>query len=348
MKQHEREFFIASIRSGKILIKHPSYKLVVHPPTIDQILIACDIYNEAYESAYIDGMMNEEETEQWMREAELWTREDDRKLNGIKEDIEKLKLEIYNSRKDAYTRERIRHYLRTGEKQLNEYFHKKNQYFQNTCEGYASSEKISWIIKNTTYLDNKLYDFEDVSFSYVLSEYQGSVLSDSVVRDLARNEPWRSLWIIKDNSNIKLFNNSDTGELNHNQKNIIIWSQMYDSIQESMDCPPKEVIEDDDLLDGWFISQHKKREKERAEKDFEEQTKSGKIKNAGEVFIVAKNQEHKDSIESMNSPMIQALKKKRAAEIKAKGSVEQEKLSDQRMQIQMQAANQMRGKMGGR
>ena len=44
-------------------------------------------------------------------------------------------------------------------------------------------------------------------------------------------------------------------------KNIVMWSQLYDNVQESMDAPTKDVIKDDDLLDGWLIVQGKKREK---------------------------------------------------------------------------------------
>ena len=46
-----------------------------------------------------------------------------------------------------------------------------------------------------------------------------------------------------------MFLNATEGELTYNQKNLMIWSQMYDNIQETLDCPSKEVIEDDDILD---------------------------------------------------------------------------------------------------
>ena len=41
-----------------------------------------------------------------------------------------------------------------------------------------------------------------------------------------------------------------------------------------MDCPTDDVIKDDDLLDGWFVIQAKKREKDRLEKEFEEKNKN--------------------------------------------------------------------------
>ena len=344
MKQHEREFFIALIRSGLIIVKNDKKRFKIIPPTFDQILESCEIYDQAYETAIIEGMMTEEENQQWMLETGLWSRNDDKKIEGLKEDIEKLKLEIYNNRSNNNVRETIRAYIRAGEKQLIEQVHKKNQYFQNTCEGYASSEKTSWLIQNTTYYQNKLYDFEDVNLIYFISEWHSSILSDKVIRELSRTEPWKSLWMVRQNSSIKLFNNPENTELNHNQKNIIIWSQMYDSLQESMDCPSKDVIEDDDLLDGWFIHQHKKREKEQAEREFEEQTSNSKIKNAGEIFVMTKSDEQRDKINKLNNPMVQSIKKQREAQIRAsKGEVDNSKLSDQQLQLRMQMNNQSRG-----
>ena len=77
MKQHEREFFIAMIRTGNTFIKTDDCSLVVKPLTIDQAYEASDVYQQAYQQAYIDGMMSEEEMNQWMIENNLWTDEDE-------------------------------------------------------------------------------------------------------------------------------------------------------------------------------------------------------------------------------------------------------------------------------
>jgi hypothetical protein len=349
MKQHEREFFIATIRSGKVSIKNNDISLVVYPPTVDQSIESCEIYNDAYETAYIDGMMNEDEMNDWMLENGLWSEEEDGKTEGFKKDLERLKIEIYNARNDSNLRERIRLYIRAGENQMMKHISKKNIYFQNTVEGFATSEKIAWIIKNTTYYRNKhsLYNFNDISLAYVVEEWQNSFLTDAQTRELARNEPWRSLWVVKDNCNIKLFTNKENSELTHNQKNLIVWSQMYDNIQESIDCPPKDVIEDDDMLDGWFIIQAKKRDQEKAEQELNNSTKSEKIKNASEVFVMAKDKNDVSRVESMNTVYGQSIKKQRQAMVQQRGAVNQQDFIDERRNIQMQQNNQMRGHIKG-
>jgi hypothetical protein len=347
MKHHEREYFVSMVRSGKVIISHNGVRLQVVPITVDQNFESCQVYKDAYEKSYLDDIMTEDEVHRWMLENELWTIFDDKKEDGLKKDIERLKIEIYNARDNDKLIKSIRAYLRAGETQLTKHVNKKYLYYQNTCEGIASAERLAWIIKNTTYYDNKLYEFNEVSLQYVIDEWQSNFLSDSVCRDLARNDPWKSLWVTRDNSGISLFCNPPSTELTHNQKNLLIWSQMYDNIQESMECPSKNVIEDDDMLDGWFIIQGQKREKERSEREFESETKNEKIKNAGEVFVVTENQDKINKINSMNDPFIKSIKKQRENVVKSHGYVEEQHLPDQRRNIQMAATNLMRGKIGG-
>lgn len=347
MKQHEREFFISIIRSGKVFVNLHNLDLVIIPPTIDQLAQASLIYNKAYEKAYIDDVMTEEQMDAWMIEHGLWTISDADRLEGLKKDIERLKVEIYNARNDSATANAIRRYIRAGESQLAQQSHKKYQYYQNTCEGIATSEKFLWLIKHTTYLNNEPYDFSDIDLQSVVDEWQSSFLPDNKVRELSRNEPWKSLWTIYEKSQVKLFSNGECYDLTHNQKNLVLWSQIYDNIQESIECPSKDVIDDDDMLDGWFIIQSKKRDKEKAENEFANSTKSDKIKNASEVFVVGKNNKDKNRIESMNSFHGNMIKKQRENIIKNKGEVEQHEFLDERMNLGMKTNQQFIGRFKG-
>lgn len=338
MNHHEREFFIAKIRSGKHIIREKNLFLTILPPTIDQIEESCFIYQEAYNQAYVSEVMTEIDMLDWMRENDLWTYDDDAKLITLQKDLERLKTEIYNARNDIKLANKIRFYIRACERETNKQTNKKNQFFQNTCEGIASTEKMSWLIKNTTFLNNEIYDFSDLSLTYILDDWQSSFITESKIRELARTEPWRSLWNIKNNLNFNLFNNQDKYDLTYNQKNIVIWSQMYDNIQESLECPTKDVIEDDDMLDGWFIIQSKKRDKERAESEFENGVKSEKIKNASEVYIIGKTEKDKERINSMNSVQGSMIKKQREQLLKNKGgAVSQLDFIDERQKLQTQS-----------
>lgn len=350
MKHHEREFFIAMIRCGKVYIEHKDLVLIIKPLTIDQSFESSLVYDRAYKQAMVDGIMSEDEISDWMLGNGLWTNVDEKKTEGFKKDLEKLKIEIYNNRNDTKLREKIRLYIRAGEKQLANHVKEKNSFYQNTREAYALSEKISWTIKQTTYLNNKLYDFKAISLSYIVDEWQNSILSESVVRELAREEPWKSLWSIRENSVAKLFATSDYEEITANQKHMIIWSQIYDNIQESMDCPSEDVIKDDDLLDGWFLIQSQKREKDKLEREFENQNKNEKIKNSEEVYLVVppSDPDALDKVNMLNDQYAKAIKKQRFEVIDKKGgSARQHDFLDEKQKMQMQVTNMMRNNIKG-
>ena len=349
MDNHEREFFISLVRLGKCFLCEKDIKLEIRPLTIEQELESNYIFKNTFESSLADEIMTEQQIEVWMNESGLWTAEHETKLEGLKQDLEKLKTEIYNNRHEVKLREKIRRYIRGCEKALSVTSREKNQYFHNSREGYALSEKVSWIIQNSTYHNNTIYNFQEIPINYVVDEWQKSILSESNIRELAREEPWKSLWSIRENSQIKLFNGGLDVQLTINQKNLVIWSQIYDNIQESLDCPSEEVIKDDDLLDGWFLIQNKKRKSEKLEKEFEQEIKNEKIKNSSEIFIIANDSKNKQRIEQLNSPVALAIKQQRAQYIQENKNVKHHDLPDEKQKIEMQVANMIASRnRGGR
>jgi hypothetical protein len=348
MKYHEREFFVSMIRSGKIFVEKNDILLEIKPLTIDQSFHACRIYQKSYERALSEEFMTEDDLSTWMIENNLWTPHEDKITDKMNKDIEKLKVEIYKSYGNEKLTKSIRFNLRALEFTLNSHLSKKHVYYTNTCEGIASRDKLEWTIKNTTYYKDNLYDFYDIDLEYIISEFQENILSEKKCREIARTEPWRSFWITRNNSNTKLFANSEDYELTYNQKNILVWSQMYDNIQESVDCPVDDIIQDDDMLDGWFIEQRDKREKEKLQKELENSSlKNEKIKNSQEVFVVADSEDKQriNLIEKMNDPQAKGIKNQRFNAIKQSDqSIDDHKLPDKQLEIMMQANNQRRKK----
>lgn len=339
MKQHEREYFISRIRSGIYHIRDNDLLLKIVTPTIYEEFELNEIYHQAYEQSVIDGFMNENEMLLWMRDKNIWTDEDDKKIEGLQKDIERLKVEIFNARNNEVLREKIRLYLRAGEKQLFKQLDKKNSYQANTCEGIASIEKLQAFLKKCTYHNNELFDFQNLTLEYILYLFNQLILSESQIRDLSRNEPWRSLWILNQSDKFKLFANYDR-ELSNDQKHILIWSQMYDNVQESLDCPTDDVIDDDDMLDGWFIIQKRKREKERSEAEFKDGTNNSKIQNAGEVYMMANSNNDAQRINNMNDVGSKIVKQQRFSVMHQKGEASQLDFQDERLKLAQQS-NQM-------
>jgi len=115
---------------------------------------------------------------------------------------------------------------------------------------------------------------------------------------------------------------------------LISWSQLYDNIAEHPECPPDDLINDDDALDGWMINQKREREQKKNQNSIDSSL-TDKVKNSSEIFIVAHSQKERDRIESMNSPEVKAIKRSREKIIQEKGEVSDLDFSDVRRDIQM-------------
>lgn len=337
MKQHEREFFIYTIRSGKVFLPH---NIIIYPPTIDIVIQSLQKYDEYYDIALSENIMTEEEMVSWMKTQRLWTSYNDNKVIELQKKIENLKINAYESRLDQKQVNNIKATIRFTENLLNEELSQKNSFLINTCEAIANAEKTSFLIENTTYQNKKLYNFSELFLTQVINYWHNSFLTEQQCRELARNEPWKSIWTTKEKAGIPLFLNSESGELTYNQKNLMIWSQVYDNIQESLDCPSKEVIDDDDILDGWFIVQHKKREKDKLEKEFEASTKNNKIKQSSEVLIMAKNHEIASKIQDINTVEAKQVIKNREKVLEKRGVVKAGEFLDEKNAIRSQGVQQ--------
>ena len=343
MKNHEREYFISRIRSGIYRVKQGGVTLSIVSPSIEDDYYINAAYVDSYERALEAGLMTEDEMLDWMRSRQLWTEDDDATIKTLEGNLERLKVEIFNARYQSDKKELTRKYIRATEKGLKDQSEKKYENRQNTCEGLASLEKSLSFIKRCTFLGSEPCDFEDIDINNVLYEFNNMILPEKDVRNLARNEPWRALWLMKESCDLKLFSNQDR-DLSIDQKNMVVCSRMYDNIQESMDCPSDSVINDDDMLDGWFIIQNKKQDKERAESELESRVSNDKISNSEEVFVFAETQQDVDAINSVNSYQAQMVKKERMEVLQQKGEAQDLDFRDQRLKMTQMSNEQFKGK----
>ncbi len=336
MKQHERDYFVSRIRNGKYRIQIFKQELEILSPTIEDEYYINKAYMDGMESSLDEGFKTNEEMVFWMVEKNLWSYNEDADLKMYQQKVKDLKIDIYNARNSIKSRERVRSEIRNTELEVSKLNQKKSAYYNNTCEGIATVEKISEFLKRCTFCKGELYDFEELPVDLVSSKYYSLFLAEQQIRELARNEPWRTIWSLNDTNSVSLFNNGGR-ELSHDQKNIMVWSKMYDNVQESMDCPQDDIIKDDDMLDGWLLVQGKKRDEERSKSEVD--NLNPKVAGAQEVYLMANSKQDRRRIDSLNSFESSVIKKQREQVIKSKGSASQldfadEKLKAQRMQTE--------------
>jgi len=221
---------------------------------------------------------------------------------------------------------------------LNKIHFSKQNFFSNTLEGYASSIKNEYIVCNTLYKDDELvFGYSNNYKSYTLfnslvQHIDGMIITTESFKKLARSDVWRTYWnACKHNT---LFDKASIN-LTDEQRALINISRMYDNIYEHPECPDDPVIEDDDALDGWMILQKRKNEKAKKQSQFD--NNNPKLKNAGEIFMMAQEPEDISAISQMNNIESAAAAKEKLSYIKHNQDklVQDGELPDVRRDVQM-------------
>jgi hypothetical protein len=337
MNVYEREYFVSRIRSGVHRLKVDDQLIKVKTPTIEDKILSDEVFFETLIQAQKDGLKTEEETNEWMLEKGLWTLEKEKKLEDMNKGLDTLKVQIFNFRNQERERENTRVLIRATEKTIRQFSEEKNSMFSKSCEGVALNEKVEFLMSRTCYIDDQLADLEYVNMNSLMYQYNQAHCSEKDLREIARNDPWRLCWNTKEF--LPLFYNEEGRDLTVDQKSLLIWSRMYDNIQESMECPTEDVINDDDMLDGWFIVQRRKAQADKAKSELESRTSNPKIANSDEVIVVADSVKEAAAIESMNSVHGDTIRRQRIAQVKRQGRVQDSDLQDKQLEMRAQANN---------
>ena len=323
--------------SGNVYIVKEASLLTKH--------MAEDVYEKKLKEALSIGVLSEKEFEENLIERGMWSKEEEEALKEFPKAIEETKFQLYSAYKSYRSRDSIKKSLEKQKFKMIELLSKKNILRSQSAEGMADAYKYRYIIcSNVTDIDgNKLWNSEE-SFN------QESRLSDSIVaaaldsspneivlRELSRTDPWRTLWLIRKSEN-GVFG-KPARDLTSSQQSIISWSRVYDIIFESPECPLDEVLEDDDLLDGWLIYQGRKRKESQKQQSSSESLSGVK---GDEVFIMAGDANDASRIYSLNSADSRKIVKHRQKQIASAGNLEASKTLDAQMELQQQAIEGMK------
>jgi len=294
MRTDEEELLIYSIRSGTVRYKN----ILIVPATIDQIFFANQIYVNSYTDCVDKGIMTDNELEVWMVENSILPKSFFATKKSLLSSIDSHKKNLFRNRFSKRSIKLIKSELKNTRAKLNDLLKPKLEMSQNTCEFISQTNKLIYLLKKTTLEHNKPYRAEN--YNKIIEIWNSSLLSEHEIRRLARSNAWKSIWSNK-GFGFDLFKKRKNADLTINQRNLLTWSKIYDNIQESLECPSEAVIEDDDILDGWFLIQKDKREQERIKQESESLSvntrHNSKMSNASHVFMANMDP---DSLSVMN------------------------------------------------
>jgi hypothetical protein len=340
MELAEKNCKLARILSGEIRCYIKSYLFFVRRPTLQQCYTAEEIYQETYESLKYDTeLRSEEEFLDFMFDNELWTMKDQERMASLEEDIEDIKVQLFESSLQSIERQRVRKILDAGRKELNDLSDRRHKFDYLTRTGAAASARYRYILGCSLFFENNLpywnsdicWDRPDNYLDQILDQVLEKRLIESDFRELSRSEPWLSTWNIREFCGRGLFDKAAT-ELTDEQKALCTWSHAYETIRQHPECPHDTILDDDDMLDGWMIIQRRKREHEQAKKQGEDKL-NDKIRNAHEVYLPAESIEDARRIHKMNDPVAAMWWQKRISTLKSKGIVNELDMPDTRQRL---------------
>lgn len=341
------EILLHRILSGSLIFfyKQEKYELKKIPNTLRYE--ADILYEKILSDEKYNDWIREENVDNVLMGLGLWTKDTNNIMTKLEKSIDNLKVELFENFLNSNNQIKIRNSLNNSKNTLNNIRSIKTEFIANTLEGYAASIKNEFIICSSLFKNNKqIFNFDNQDsdssslsyFNELVNEINRHNISITNFRKLARHYTWRSYWNIKNNSMFP----GTVSEWTDDQRSLISFSQMYDSVYEHPDCPNDKIIDDDDMLDGWMIVQKRKIEKAKKQATIDDINPN--LKNASEVFLFGQKREEVDEILSLNSKESLHRLKEKMRYIQEVGSVDDSQLPDVKRQILTDTQNLMNRK----
>ena len=322
--------------------------LVIKPLSIRERNFVEFVYERALKEALDGGLMSKLELYSMYKKRDIWTAKDDEILDSSKEEVNKLKEISLGAR----TKKEKRRFEKQAEfliGKYNEVSRKKADLFSISAETWAAEKRTMALIfcSICDEQDRKLWDnwnqfmetADDMLVMNILSTFN-SVMSPSTkeMREIARSSSWRFRWNgakgIGDLFGVPII------EFSPEQQSLLYWSQVYDSVYESMDRPPDDIIDDDEALDKWFEDQSKKRKQKELERSggVGKMKLSEKVRGHGEIFVVTNKAINPDApsikeVDELNSEFVRKFKEQEHDTIKKHGMLKEAELRDRKNKI---------------
>jgi hypothetical protein len=337
----DNQTVLARIISGETLLEYKDTIYVHKMPSRSIRNQAELVYKRALARAEQEDMINEKTLLEILFVANLWTPDDETKLKNFQTDLENTKLKAFEERKKTNVLKEARRIIETANENIITLLNNRHQYDFLTDVYYARCCKQRFLFcKSLSCDETPLIQNESLPIEDLISVYNISRVDDTFIRALALNDEWQSFWASKKYCGRGLFDVASV-DLTDEQRSIIGWSQFYDSLRECSDLPDG-IIEDHDLLDGWLISQRKKREVENKKRNVQSRI-SPSIAGNDEVYI-ANNyvddelmlveepiEETVEQIKLLSSEFEQGIKKQRSQALEKHGQLTEINMPDAKL-----------------
>lgn len=330
MENQTKEVLLHRILSGINIIKVDNKNYYFKTPSRLIKYKAALYYEELYNDNMFNEWMTREEAEQHLINLSILSPAYKEEIERLNNEIDDLKLDCF---KNVFQFDRLKLFRRKLSEQknnLHRLLNTVNLIDRFTLEGYCDIQKYQYIITNCIFNEADIkINVEQTMLEKIISKLAENSISMSDYRELARTEPWRSYW----NSSKENIYGIPGADWNEEQKTIVLFAKMYENAYKHPECPSDMIISDDDLFDGWSISETRKIEEDKKKRDIG----NDKFGNAGEVFIMAKNEKEVKQIYGTNDIQSKMIIKQRQEALGKAGKLTEAELPDVKKELQMKA-----------
>lgn len=301
-----------------------------------------------------DQLMSADAGKILLKQRKLWSESDEKRLTGLIKEKDEVVSELSQSEFKSNTKQKLTNKL----KELNHRIFRMARSRDALRAGNRDHVMMMMRLRYFTFLltytldDRKVWETEcefDLAEDRLIKKliaatYLDPDVHETNIRYLARNEPWRSVWIAAVKTG-RLFPDSCT-EMTEYQRALVAWSVIYDNAYESMEPPTDEVVDNDDLFDNWLKVQSEKRKSKQAKHNADHNI-SGRIGKHSDVGVVVESPTDAEKVYNLNDQQTKQKIASRQRTIQEKGMVSEINLPDVRKDLQMKANQKFGEKLKG-
>lgn len=303
------------------VVNSPNVKLLYRANELEKKILHREKFNTEW--------LTKEEIEVILVRQEIIKPDIEKILKDLHTQQDDIKLAMYKAFLQPENLAQLRKRLEMLKKLINETYYKKHSMDYLTKEGFAATCRAQFLLMHTVRNESgePLWtNDEDVNYPLldsIMAMCNERTLTNEQFREIARTEPWRSYWSA-DKTNVI---GGPTMSWTEDQRTLVSYSKMYDSIYENPDSPSEDIINDDDVLDGWIVNRKREAEKEKKKEQLESLL-DNKLKDADNIFMIAKDQKAAQEIFDLNTPEMRRIKAQRDKAIQEHGILKESELPD--------------------
>lgn len=331
----EREYHVARIVAGSVRFRHDGRTYVVGQPSRDARLVAAEVRREAWEDSALQGALTEAEALERLRQRGLWTEDEGRELDGIGELIDDQRVAVYENRFRSELRQKARKLLRDLKSRRDFLDGKRAVLWHATREAAAAAAAARFLFGAALVLESgqpywnrpeAAWKAPDGLLETLMASAASLRLAEPEIRELARTDPWRGLWAVREYAGRGLFGCAAV-DMSDEQRALVRWTSTYDSLRDQDGAPPEEEMDDDDVVDGFLVALRRRQKSSSPTREAKGE----------EQFILVDNASDAARVLKMNNAAALNTIAERSSAIKQGGVVHHGELPDQRRRIRMEA-----------